>query len=65
MVFPFISAKKILSFRIVHYYQTRSKSTKIREQIKARTEVFENSFFRYYIKERLKLRDVIRMILVT
>ena len=43
--------KKVLSFCIVQDYQTRSKSTKIIEQIRARTKVFENSFFPYCIKE--------------
>ena len=35
---------------------------KIIQQIRGRTKVFENSFFPYYIKERLKLGDEIRSI---
>ena len=54
--------QKILCFRNVQHYQTRSKSTKIIEQIKARTKAFENSFFPYCIKEWLKLSDEIRSI---
>ena len=54
--------QKILCFRNVQHYQTRSKSTKIIEQIRARTKVFENSFFPYCIKEWLKLGDEIRSI---
>ena len=49
-------------FRNVQHYQARSKSTKIIEQIKARTKAFENSFFPYCIKEWLKLNDEIRSI---
>ena len=36
--------QKILCFRNVQHYQTRSKSTKIIEKIKARTKTFEISF---------------------
>ena len=54
--------QKILCFRNVQHYQTRSKSTKIIEQIKARTKAFENSFFPYCIKEWLKVSDEIRSI---
>ena len=42
--------------------QTRSNSTKIMEQIRARTKVFENSFFLYCIKEWLKLGEEIQSI---
>ena len=44
----------------MQHYQTRSKSTKIIEQIRARAKVFENSFFPYCIKEWLKLGEEIR-----
>ena len=54
--------QKISCFRNVQHYQTRSKSTKTIEQIKARTKAFENSFFPYCIKEWLKLSDEIRSI---
>ena len=54
--------QKVLCFRNVQHYQTRSKSTKIIEQIRARAKVFENSFFPYCIKEWLKLGDEIRSI---
>ena len=54
--------QKILCFRNVQHYQTRSKPTKTKEQIKARTKAFENSFFPYCIKEWLKLTDEIRSI---
>ena len=52
--------QKILNFRNVQHYQTRSKSTKIIEQIRERTKVFDNSLFPYCIKEWLKLGDKIR-----
>ena len=54
--------QKNLNFRIVQHYQTRSKSTKIIEQIRERTKVFENSLFPYCIKEWLKLGDKIRAV---
>ena len=54
--------QKIICFRNMQQYQTRSKSTKIIEQIKARTKAFENSFFPCCIKEWLKLSDKIRTI---
>ena len=55
--------QKILCFRNVQHYQTRSKSTKIIEKIKARIKAFENSFFfAYCINEWLKLSDEIRSI---
>ena len=53
--------QKNLCFRNVQHYRTRSKSTKIIEQIRERTKVFENSFFPYCIKEWLKLGDEIRI----
>ena len=52
----------ILCFRNVQHYQTRSKSTKIIEKIKARTKAFENFFFPYCINELLKLSGEIRSI---
>ena len=52
--------QKNLSFCNVQHYQTRSKSTKVIEQIRTRTRVFENSFFPCCIKEWLKLGDEIR-----
>ena len=42
--------QKILCFRNVQHYQTRSKSKKIIEKTKAKTKAFENSFFPYCIK---------------
>ena len=38
------SLQKILCFRNVQHYQTRSKSTKIIKKIEARTKAFENFF---------------------
>ena len=52
----------ILCFRNVQHYQSRSKSTKIIEKIKARTKSFENFFFPYCINELLKLSGEIRSI---
>ena len=54
--------QKILCFRNVQHYQTRPKSTKIIEQIKARTKAFENSLFPYCIKEWLKVSHKIQSI---
>ena len=54
--------QKILIFCNVQHYQTRLKSKKIIEQIRARIKVFENSFFPYSIKEWLKLGDEIRYV---
>ena len=54
--------QKILYFRNVQHYQTRSNSMKIIEQIKARTKAFENSFFPFCIEEWLKLSDEIQSI---
>ena len=54
--------QEILCFRNVQHYQSRSKSTKIIEQIKARNKASENSLFPYCIKEWLKLSDEIRSI---
>ena len=57
---PLRICQKILSFRNIQHYQTRSKSMKIMEQIRARTKVFENFFFPYCIKEWLKLSEEIQ-----
>ena len=46
----------------MQHYETRSKFTKIIEQIKARTRTFENSFFPYCIKEWLNLSEKIQNI---
>ena len=54
--------QKILCFCNVQHYQTRSKSTKIIEKIKARTKAFENFFCPYCINELLKLSGEIRNI---
>ena len=59
--FPFY-LHEILCFLNVQHFQTRSKSTKIIKQVRARTRVFENSFFPYYIKEWLRLDGEIRSI---
>ena len=59
--FPFY-LHEILCFRNVQHFQTRSKSTKIMKQVRAKTRVFENSFFPYCIKEWLKLDGEIRSI---
>ena len=45
--------QEILCFRNVQHFQTRSKSTRIIKQVRARTKVFENSFFPYCIKGTL------------
>ena len=54
--------QKILRFRNVQHYQTRSKSTKIIEKIMVRTKAFENFFFPDCINEFLKLSGEIQSI---
>ena len=61
-VFSFSYRQKSLCFCNVQHYQTRSKSTKIIEQISTWTKVFQNPFFPYCIKDWLKLGDETRII---
>ena len=61
-VFSFSYRQKSLNFCNVQHYQTRSKSTKIIEQISTWTKVFQNPFFPYCIKDWLKLGDETRII---
>ena len=50
--------QKILCFRNVQHYHTRSKLTNIIEQIKARTKAFENSLFPYWLKPSDEIRSI-------